>query len=190
MSQDTMLITDAEREQALTRLQEACVDGRLTLAEFSERTEAALTARTQGQLTPVTADLTVSLPVTVPKRTVTRRLVAVMGSSKQSGRWRLAEQSTAIAVMGDCEIDLRRAEIESTAVTISAYAIMGDVTVIVPEGIAVDLNGIAIMGDKTYKVAGAPPLPGAPLVRVQAFACMGSVKVESRSEAAGRSPRR
>ena len=150
------------------------------LEEFSQRTETALTARTQAQLAPAMVGLDIALPVTAPKRSVTRWLIAVMGSSKQTGRWRLGGRSTAVAVMGDCELDLRRAEIEGADVTIAAYAIMGTIKVIVPEGIAVELNSIAIMGDKRYKVADMPPLPGAPLVRVQAFACMGDVKVESR----------
>lgn len=39
-----VLLADADREQALTILRDACVDGRLTLEEFSERADTVLTA--------------------------------------------------------------------------------------------------------------------------------------------------
>ena len=57
---------------------------------------------------------------------------------------------------------------------------MGDVKVIVPDGVEVELTGTAIMGDKKYKVRDSRPLPGAPLIRVRAYAVMGDVKVETK----------
>src|SRR5215211_4461877 len=54
---DERLIGDAERAAAEAQLREACVDGRLTLTEFSDRMDAALVARTAGQLCAATRDL-------------------------------------------------------------------------------------------------------------------------------------
>ncbi|WP_433226930.1 DUF1707 SHOCT-like domain-containing protein [Microtetraspora malaysiensis] len=52
-----MRASDAEREAVVERLREASVDGRLTLAELTERTEAAYLARTHAELAQITADL-------------------------------------------------------------------------------------------------------------------------------------
>ncbi|HXL87592.1 MAG TPA: DUF1707 domain-containing protein [Streptosporangiaceae bacterium] len=49
--------SDADREQAVDILCIAAGEGRLTRAELDERLEAALTARTIGELATVTADL-------------------------------------------------------------------------------------------------------------------------------------
>ena len=49
--------SDAEREAVVERLREATAEGRLTFGELSERTEAAYTATTRGELVPITADL-------------------------------------------------------------------------------------------------------------------------------------
>jgi hypothetical protein len=49
--------SDAEREAVVERLRVATVEGRLTLGELTERTEAASTATTRGELVPITADL-------------------------------------------------------------------------------------------------------------------------------------
>lgn len=110
-----------------------------------------------------------------------RRVVAVMGSNKQRGRWRVADGASAIAFMGECELDLRTAEVPSEEVEISACAVMGSVKLIVPEGVEVEMSGLAFMGSKESTVAAVRLLPGAPLIRVRAYAVCGEVKVESRS---------
>jgi hypothetical protein len=103
-----------------------------------------------------------------------------MFGSSRKGRWRLRRETNAIAVMGGCELDLRRAEVEGPEVIINALAIMGGIDVIVPEGIAVELTGFGLMGGKEARIADVPVLPGSPVVRVRAFALMGSVVVRSR----------
>jgi hypothetical protein len=182
MSQNsnTLLITDTERDRALARLREACVDGRLTLEEFSERVETVLTARTQAEIEPAVANIAMMRTAPVVERDETKQIIAVMGTAKRKGRWRIGPFTRAIALMGGCLLDLRQAEVTSSEVEITAYAIMGDVKVIVPEGVEVELTGMAVMGDKKYKVKDARPLPGAPLIRVRAYAVMGDVKVESK----------
>jgi hypothetical protein len=49
--------SDSERDQVVAQLQRHFADGRLTQAEFEERTGAALAARTRGQLHALTTDL-------------------------------------------------------------------------------------------------------------------------------------
>src|SRR5215211_6835873 len=49
--------SDAEREAVVERLRVATVEGRLTLGELTERTEAAYSATTRGDLALITADL-------------------------------------------------------------------------------------------------------------------------------------
>jgi hypothetical protein len=44
----------------------------------------------------------------------------------------------------------------------------------------VELTGVALMGDKEAKLRKSRPLPGAPLIRVQAYALMGDVKVRTK----------
>jgi hypothetical protein len=52
-----MRASDMDREGVVTILREAYTEGRLTLDEFDERTSAAYTARTWGDLLGLTADL-------------------------------------------------------------------------------------------------------------------------------------
>lgn len=53
--------SDAEREAVVENLQRAVGEGRITVAEFEDRVQAAYEARTRGELDVLTADLPRSL---------------------------------------------------------------------------------------------------------------------------------
>lgn len=171
-----MRISDADRDRVLAILRDHTADGRLTLDEFSERAEAVVAARTSSDLKPLTADLPLREAL---RRPATRWTLAVMGGSHRRGRWRVAGGTTALAVMGECQLDLRAAEFDGKTITIRAVALMGSVEIVVPEGIEVDLTGVPIMGSNSLKVSEVSTLPGSPLVRVRALALMGDVTVRS-----------
>ncbi len=50
-------MSDSDRLNAVERLRDACVEGRLTIDELSERIEAAYAARTIGDLAPTLGDI-------------------------------------------------------------------------------------------------------------------------------------
>jgi hypothetical protein len=171
--------SDADREHAIALLRDGAADGRLTVEELTSRIDAASAAQTLDELDAVTADLGRPLAPADPAggRRRTAWLVALMGGSSRSGRWRVAPRLRAIAVMGGVEIDLCQAELAGEEVTITAVALMGGVDVRVPEGVEVELEGFVLMGGRDARLAGGPPRPGAPRVRVRAFGVMGSVTV-------------
>ena len=98
-------------------------------------------------------------------------------------RWRLAPRTTVVAVMGGAKLDLRHAELEALETTLTIFAVMGGVDVIVPEGVNVEVTGIAVMGAKNENVSHAPARPGSPLIRIDVFAVMGGVNIRSRPAA-------
>ncbi len=59
---DSLRISDADRESAVDLLGEQYALGRLTRDEFDERSDAVWSAKTQGDLAPIFADLPVRRP--------------------------------------------------------------------------------------------------------------------------------
>lgn len=173
--------TDADRQRVVLALRDHVTEGRLTLDEFSDRCGEAWGSRTATDLAACLRDLpAVAAPVPEERRRKSvSTAVAIMGGHEQRSRWRAADEINAIAVMGGCELDFRQAEISGTEVVVNAFAIMGGVDIIVPEGIEVDLTGIAIMGGKENRVS-APARPGGPVIRVRAFVLMGGVTCKTR----------
>ncbi|MFE3453885.1 DUF1707 domain-containing protein [Nonomuraea sp. NPDC059194] len=179
--------SDVEREAVVERLRVASVEGRLTLVELTDRTEAAYKATTHAELALITQDLPAEgTAAPAPYAAPTRRrrwYVAIMGDTKRRGKWRVDQELGAVAVMGDVVLDLREAEVRTNAIDVTAVSVMGDVKIIVPDGVDVDLDGMAIMGDKKVDVLEAAPGMNVPVVRVHAYAVMGDVKVVGDSRA-------
>ncbi|HVC39418.1 MAG TPA: DUF1707 domain-containing protein [Candidatus Dormibacteraeota bacterium] len=182
-SEGAVLASDRERDLLVERLSAACADGRLDLTDFSDRLESALSARTMAEIHRLDADLgqaTPALPASTPG---TSWLVGIMSSAVRKGRWVLQPQSRALAVMGECVLDLRAAEVLADFSHITAVAVMGSIQVIVPDGIDVDVDGVAIMGTKTLRIGSTKPLPGSPTIRVTALAMIGEVSVITKGSA-------
>jgi class 3 adenylate cyclase len=182
----TERVADVDRDRTVTLLREHVVEGRLTLDEFSERMGAALEAKTRGELDAVMADLPTTgniptaSPTTASPRKTSRWHIAVMSGHSTRGRWRIGGKTKAVAVMGGCDMDLRRAEIEGPEVEITAFAFWGGIDIIVPEGFDVELRGFSFMGGRSLRLRDVPIVPGSPRIIVRGFAVMGGIEVKSR----------
>ncbi len=185
-----MRVADADRDRTVATLREHVVAGRLTLDEFSDRVGRALDATTRGDLIAVMADLpATSEPAgagPAPARRRRRWHVAVLSGHETKGRWRISGKTNAVAIMGGCDMDLRRAEIDGPEVVITAFAFWGGIKIVVPEGFDVDLVGLSVMGGRSLKLRDVPIVPGSPRIVVRGFAVMGGIDVRSRSSRSGR----
>jgi DUF1707 SHOCT-like domain/Cell wall-active antibiotics response LiaF, C-terminal len=167
--------SDQDRDEALQLLAAAAGDGRLTLEEYSERADAALGARTRGELERVTGDLQGAaprLPAEAPQE-----MTAILSSQTRTGRWRVPAQLAARSVLGDCHIELQDAVLTSPVTTIEARTVLGSVTIFVPDGVEVRLSGSVILGTHVSEVSG-DALPGAPVIDVRARAVLGTVTIK------------
>jgi class 3 adenylate cyclase len=189
-------VSDAERQVVVDRLGRAVGDGLITLDEFADSAGQAYAAVTRAQLEEVTRDL--RLPVVAPipeapgvapptgetpdagaapKR---RWVVAIMGGEDRRGKWRLGRRTGAFALMGGVDLDLRDAVLDGDDIEITAWAIMGGVDVVVPEGIAVECSGFMLMGGRSNRIKDVPPVPGSPVIRVRGYGMWGGISVRSK----------
>ncbi|MFI9394759.1 DUF1707 domain-containing protein [Streptomyces bauhiniae] len=189
--------SDADRERVAEILRDGLAEGRLDMAEFEERLESAYTARTYGELAPLTSDLPAT-PAAASAVSFTKRpvddgswasrivggegtstgAVAVLSGFQRKGRWTMPKKFTCFAFMGGGEIDLREAFFADREVEINCVAVMGGLEVIVPPGVEVVVRGIGIMGGFEHPDRDEPGDPGAPRVIISGFAFWGGVGVE------------
>jgi len=184
--EESLRVSDAERDVTLKTLNEHAAVGRLTLDELEDRAGKALAAKTRGDLAMLTSDLPAESDVqrqVVPSppgstaRKPVRWMVAVMGGSHRRGRFRAVGSINALAVMGGDEIDLREAEIEGGELTLNLFALMGGSNVYVPDSIEVEMGGFSLMGGNEVRGNQRSPRPGAPVVRVRGFNLMGGATI-------------
>jgi len=173
--------SDAERDQAVARLREGAAEGRLTLEEFTARMSRAYEARTHAELDELVRDLPAEQrQELVPKRARVRWVVSLMGNATRHGKWRVGERTIVLCAMGNATVDLCDAVLAGPEVEILVFSTMGNVHVVVPDGVDVDLSAIAIMGnrfDRSRPSAG----PAAPVVRIGGLVTMGNVFVRTGS---------
>lgn len=166
--------SDAERNQTIEVLAAACAEGRLSLAEYSERSEAALTARTVGDLGGMTADLPAhSRAAAVP---VPVEITAVLGNESRKGPWVVPAHLTVRSVLGDCHLEMQQAVIRQHVTTIDATVRFGSMTIFVPDGLDVRMTGRAVLGAKSSELSGEPR-PGAPVIVVHCDVFCGAITV-------------
>jgi len=170
--------SDGDRDRVASVLREHAVSGRLTLEELAERLDRTYAARTIPELENLTSDLPALRAAPVSRRKPVRFTIAFIGDVRRQGRWRVAKYSGAIALIGDCVLDLRQAELSDDEVTIEIFSVIGDTTVIVPETIEVEVTGLTIIGE-THERVRDTPRPGAPLVRLRILSLIGDVTVRT-----------
>lgn len=186
--------SDADRDLVAQLLGAAYTEGRLTRLEHDERLDAAMNARTFDDLAPLTADLAPGLtpqpalsvpqPGSVPSvqpdsgtPEAADTAVAVFSGTVRRGPWRVRKHTSALAVFGGVDLDMREAQFTAPVVEVNCWAMFGGIDIIVPDGVTVQNDVMGIFGgsDTTHI---APPQPGAPRIVVKGLALFGGVDVK------------
>lgn len=203
--------SDKDRERVADALREAAGDGRLTLTELEERLEATFKARTYGDLEPITRDLPqgpypvpnvsprgVRAPMTqwsappghgvAPRPAAgvpdlrSERITTILGDEKRTGRWEVPARIEVTCLLGEVKLDFTEAIVRHRDVVVQIGAVMGSVTLIVPDGIDVRLEpGANVLGERRHKLAG-PVTPGGPIYWVRGFVVLGDITVRPPKE--------
>jgi hypothetical protein len=175
--------SNADRDRVAAALQAAFAEGRLTMPELEERLTAAYAAGTDAELATIMRDLRASPPQPgdwAGAAPTSIRDVGIIASFERKGRWMVGRTFRGLAVIGNGEIDLRQARFIDGETTIDATAIIGNITVVVPEDADVHIGGTGIIGGFDHHDEG-PGTPGAPRITITGFAFCGTVYVERRS---------
>ncbi|MEW2353123.1 DUF1707 domain-containing protein [Spirillospora sp. NPDC029432] len=156
-------VSHAEREAVVERLREAAGEGRLEIEELEARLDAALTAKTHADLAPLVADLP---PVVPPSETPPLVVKGGLNGASRTGRWTVPPHIKAYGGAGGLKLDFTRTGCRLPEIEIEAHGQMAGVTLVVPDGWAVDTTGMDPgMGGLKDKTS-PDRRPGMPLVRL------------------------
>ncbi|WP_338071455.1 DUF1707 SHOCT-like domain-containing protein [Actinomadura bangladeshensis] len=166
--------SDADRERVAAVLGEALADGRLTMEEHSERTSRVYAARTLGELTGLTRDLSPeeAQPILVDDRPVS----VFFGRTRREGRWVVPVKLPLLALFGTVELDLREAVMQRRHVVVDSLVLGGRIRLIVPDGVGVSVTGRTILSTRDLR---ARPAQDGPTVEVGGTMIFGSVRARA-----------
>lgn len=176
-------VGDQEREHAQSRLREGYRQGALTLEEFEDRLEAALSATTRGQLEPLTADLPAPTRQAAgvelgdhPDTSARNRMVALIAVAAVvlavvAGT--VGRGADAVSVFGST-VYVPTVSAEARGVQeIRVLSLFGSVEVDLPDGVSAQNGVTSIFGSSDC----GPACQGEPEVRVSGLSIFGSVEI-------------
>lgn len=142
MSTTGLRASHADRDRVVETLTGAAGDGRLTAEELDERVEAALTARTMGELAVLTADLPVvagSIPVEVKD---VARIEQNGGSTRRGDGWVVPRRLEIQSRLGDVTLDFTQAVVTHDVLHIDLDMHLGKLRLLIRPGIVVDTDSL------------------------------------------------
>jgi len=154
-SSPALRASDADRDRVIEVLRAAVADGRLNQAEFDERLDAALAARTIDALAPLTADLiatpgrdgALTLPPAGTPAGPAAELITISerhGSVRRDGRWTLPRRLAVHTAWSDVVLDLTSAVRSGPELVIELRVRGGDVELVLAPGMVVDANELSV----------------------------------------------
>ncbi len=151
----------ADRDETVDVLRIAAGDGRLSAAELDERLEAALSARTVGELARLTVDLpAVSAPRRLDLAAKAKDVVRIeqRGSSVQrTGRWVAPRRLELHTSYSEVILDLTQAVFTQDTLHIDMDISGGAVTIVTVPGTVIDADALVVTyGAVKLKQTAAP----------------------------------
>lgn len=157
---DNLRVSNADRARVSGLLERAVADGMITLDEFADRTDAALAARTRGELRAVLVDLPDMELEAAPlhhRSAAPEQLGGWMTSIVRRGPWTVAPVLNLTTRMCSTTLDFTSAGLSGPVVEVIIDDYCSSTELIVPAAATADLNGIdAIAGSATLKVRNTP----------------------------------
>ena len=133
-----------DRDRVVDTLRTAGGDGRLTAEELDARVERALSARTQGELAALVADLSAA--------TATKDVLVVIqtgGRWTRAGRWTVPNRIEVRTKLCRVTFDFTDAVITSRTVRIDMDMQHGKLVIVGAPGIVIDADGLNLVFSRT-----------------------------------------
>ncbi|WP_214326488.1 DUF1707 SHOCT-like domain-containing protein [Nonomuraea sediminis] len=156
--------SDADRDHVAAILGEALATGRLTSVEHADRLESVYTAKTMGELVPITRDLPEVSAASTPAAVVEQQTInSTFSKIIRKGRWVASRNTRLSARFGALIVDLSSAVLPGREITLEADARFSKLIVRVPDNARVIDEGGSVFGKRNV-TAGTEG--DGPLIRV------------------------
>ncbi|RNL84619.1 DUF1707 SHOCT-like domain-containing protein [Halostreptopolyspora alba] len=169
-------VSEAKREVAVTRLNRAFAEGRLTMVEFHERLSAVCVATFDDELDVLLGDLPPSEDGP-DDRGETIELSTGSGTVKRSGVWGVPRRLRITSDSGTVRLNLTSARIAHPVVDIELAVDIGTVVITLPRGASANVEALTTRdGAISSRVAAASTI-GAVHLRVSGHVILGTVRL-------------
>jgi len=154
--QRDMLMSDADRERVVARLQTAVSEGRITLSEFQDRVDGVLKARRYGEIEPYLDGLPTHPGSPFPAAVQpVAELRTVASTLKRNGTWPVPQRLLVHSKAGSVKLDFTEAAIGSPVVEVVLDVYAASTTLVLPVDATADVDSVQLVAG-SLKAAGVP----------------------------------
>ena len=172
--------SDADRDRVVDTLRVAVGDGRLTADEFGERMEAALSARTLGELAVLTADLVSGTAHAAARAEEVVRIDQKGGSVQRTGQWLVPRRLELRSSWSDVTLDFTEAVIVEDLLVVEVDMRGGALVMVTRPGVVVDAGSLTVRYTNIdVRSGGEPGVPVVLRVRLTGRMKYGSIEVRA-----------
>lgn len=167
-------------------LNNALAEGRLTVAEHSDRLDSVYQAKTHAEIVPLIEDLPARAPGAAPARRTdvapatgrSQKIIAIFGGATRKGRWHAGQRITVLTIFGGAQIDFRDADLAARDITLNATSIFGGMEIIVPPEMQAVDSGVAVFGGRdTGHGKEDRSTTGGPILRLTGLTLFGGLSL-------------
>ena len=172
--------SDADRDRVVDGLRVAVGDGRLTADEFGERMEAALSARTLGELAVLTADLVTGTAHAAARAEEVVRIDQKGGSVQRTGQWLVPRRLELRSSWSDVMLDFTEAVIVEDTLLVEMDMRGGSLVIVTRPGVVADAGSLTVRyTDVDVHSGGVPGVPVVLRVRLTGRMRYGHLEVRA-----------
>jgi Domain of unknown function (DUF1707)/Cell wall-active antibiotics response 4TMS YvqF len=181
-------------------LNNALAEGRLSVAEHSDRLDAVYQAKTHAEIAPLVDDLPAGTTgQSLAPRTgtsvapATRRrqlIVAIFGGAVRKGKWHVEPKMTTVTIFGGASIDFRDVELPAQEITLHCTCIFGGVDIVVPPEMRVIDSGVALFGGRDISGSDEASTPNSPVLRLTGLTLFGGLSTKHKQRKQARNTQR
>jgi hypothetical protein len=176
IDQDSMRISDADRNGTLRRLHNAVALGLIDIDEFEERSALVSHARMRVELDALVGDLPGPGAI-VTSAADKVELRGWVGSLKRHGEWIVPTRLALMRRMGSVDLDLTRARFAGPVVVIELDLKFGGLDLRLPPGASASIDDVEVIVGSASDRRKDAPAEGTPHVVLTGRVVCGSVDI-------------
>ena len=173
-----MSVRPAARDRVLELLRAGLSDGHSDITEYETAIDAALHAETEAELAELVRKYAPPVEITPPERRYAEprkmETLGMFSDIRLRGRWQVARDLTVKTGPSKIVLHFTDAEFDDWDVKLRTETGFGDITLIVPRGIAIQL--VDIVAPVTNKLE--PAAPGFPIIQLTAKIGFGRLRLK------------
>lgn len=178
------------REQVIEQLNEAFAQDLIDLSELEHRIQRAQEAESPAALHEIVSDLPAphtagaqSTPAPALDQSEPDTHVTILGDREYRGDWLVARQTNAVTILGDLVFDFTDTHLPAGDTDLKIFSLLGDVTIVVPEDVAVAVNLPTLLGDITNRRRRRTDAAASgKRLQVRGFSLMGDITIRTAKE--------